>query len=213
MSNIKIPKYSLSEELINSISHGIASLLAIAALVLLIIKSKNPLSTVSVTIYASIMIILYIISTIYHALSPKLKGKKVLRVIDHCNVLLMVFGTYMPVALLGIKNALGWTLFGITLTLTIISITLTAINVDKYQIPEVIFTLIIGWSSVIGIPNLIHNTSINAFYLLLAGGIVYSIGAILYAIGSKKKYIHSVFHFFVIAASTLHFLMIYLYLI
>ena len=159
------------------------------------------------------MIILFTISSIYHALSPNLKGKKVLRVIDHCNVLLMVFGTYLPVSLLGIKNALGWTIFAITLTITIISITLTAINVDKFQIPEVILTLIIGWSSLIGLKALIANTTFNAFILLLIGGIIYSIGAILYAIGSKKKYIHSVFHFFVIAGSITHFFMIYLYLI
>lgn len=213
MNKIKIPKYTLKEELINSISHGIAACLAIAALVLLIIKSKNALSTVCVSIYASIMIILFTISSIYHALSPNLKGKKVLRVIDHCNVLLMVFGTYLPVSLLGIKNTLGWTIFAITLTITIISITLTAINVDKFQIPEVILTLIIGWSSLIGLKALIANTTFNAFILLLIGGIIYSIGAILYAIGSKKKYIHSVFHFFVIAGSITHFFMIYLYLI
>lgn len=213
MSNIKIPNYTLGEELLNSISHGIASLLSITALVLLIIKSNTPLKTVSVTIYASIMIILYIISTIYHALSPKLKGKKVLRVIDHCNVLLMVFATYMPVSLLGIKNTLGWTLFAITLTITIIAITLTAINVDKYQKLEVILTLIIGWSAVIGIPKLIENTSINAFITLLLGGITYSIGAILYILGAKKKYFHSIFHFFVVIASTIHFFMIYLYLL
>src|SRR5574344_60759 len=111
MSKIKIPNYSLGEELINSISHGVGAGLSIAALVLLIIKSPNSISVVASCIYGSCMILLYLISCLYHALSPKLTGKKVLRVIDHCNVFLLEAGTFTPIclALLGGKLVLKTT--------------------------------------------------------------------------------------------------------
>lgn len=210
---IIIPKYSLGEELVNSISHGIGGCLAIAALVLCIIKSKNAWSIVSTSIYGSIMIILYIISCIYHALSPKTKGKKVLRVIDHCNVFLMLAGTYMPICLSLLNGLLGWIVFSIVWIITIIAIVLNAINVDKYQLASVICHLLLGWGSLIIINPITKASSTFAIKLLIIGGIIYTIGSILYGIGKKIPYMHSVFHFFVIAGSILHFFFIYLYCI
>ena len=213
MEKIKIPKYSLGEELINSISHGIGGCLAIAALVLCIIKSKNAWSIVSTSIYGSLMIILYVISCIYHALSPKLKGKKVLRVIDHCNVFLMLAGTYMPICLSLLNGLLGWIIFGIVWTITIIAIILNSINVDKYQLASVICHLFLGWGSLIILNPLVKASSIHAVWILIIGGIIYTIGSILYGIGKKIPYMHSVFHFFVLGGSIFHFFFIYLYCI
>ena len=213
MKKIKIPKYTLGEELINSISHGIAACLAIAALVLCLVKANNAWSTVSTAIYGSFMIILYIISCIYHALSPKTKGKKVLRVIDHCNVFLMLAGTYMPICLSLLNGTLGWIVFSIVWIITIIAIVLNAINVDKYQVPSVICHLLLGWGSLIIINPLVVSCSKQAISLLIIGGLVYTIGSVLYGIGRKIPYMHSVFHFFVIGGSILHFFFIYLYCI
>ena len=213
MEKIKIPKYTLGEELINSISHGIGGCLAIAALVLCIVKSKNAWSIVSTSIYGSLMIILYVISCIYHALSPKLKGKKVLRVIDHCNVFLMLAGTYMPICLSLLNGLLGWIIFGIVWTITIIAIILNCINVDKYQLASVICHLLLGWGSLIIINPLIKESSLHAVWILIIGGIIYTIGSILYGIGRKIPYMHSVFHFFVLGGSIFHFFFIYLYCI
>ena len=100
--NIRIPDYTLGEELFNSISHGIGAVFSIVALVLLVVKAHGVLAETAVSLYGSTMIVLYTISCIYHALSPNLEGKKVLRVIDHCNVFLLVYGTYIPAMLLGI---------------------------------------------------------------------------------------------------------------
>lgn len=213
MEKIKIPKYTLGEELINSISHGIGGGLAIAALVLCIIKSKNAWSIVSTSIYGSLMIILYVISCIYHALSPKLKGKKVLRVIDHCNVFLMLAGTYMPICLSLLNGLLGWIIFGIVWTITIIAIILNSINVDKYQLASVICHLFLGWGSLIILNPLVKASSIHAVWILIIGGIIYTIGSILYGIGKKIPYMHSIFHFFVLGGSIFHFFFIYLYCI
>ena len=133
MSKIKIPNYTLKEELMNSITHGLGAILSIIALILCLIKSNNIFTTICISIYGFTLIILYIISCIYHALSPKTKGKKVLRVIDHCNVHALVLGTYLIIALCGIKGTLGIVMASIVAILSIIGIVLSAINVDKYS--------------------------------------------------------------------------------
>ena len=117
---ISVPKYTLAEERINCISHGIFALLSIWGLVMLIIKAKGTLAITTATLYGTTMILLYTISCIYHALSPRITGKKVMRVLDHCNVFLLVFGTIIPIALVGIGGALGWIYFGIVAFVTVI---------------------------------------------------------------------------------------------
>lgn len=213
MSKIKIPKYNLAEELINSISHGIGAIFAIVVLILCLIKAKTASAVVSCTIYGVLMLILYVISCIYHALSPKVKGKKVLRVIDHCNVMLMVAGTYMPVCLSLFNNYIGWITFAIVWIITIIGVVFNAINVDKYAVLSVICNLLLGWAAIILINPMLEIIPFKAVELLILGGIIYTIGSILYGIGSKIPYMHSIFHFFVLAASICHFLFIYLYCI
>ena len=141
-----IPNYSLGEELFNSISHGIGAALSIAALVLMTVKANGALKITCVTIFGSTMILLYLISCIYHALSKNIKGKKVFRVLDHDSVYLLVFGTYIPVALIGVGNVLGWILFSIVALSTTLGIIFTSINIEKYQILSVILHLINGWS-------------------------------------------------------------------
>lgn len=211
--SIRIPNYSLSEELINSISHGLGAIFAIVALVLLLVKSSQAIEYITVSIYGTTMILLYIISCIYHALSPKIAGKKVLRVLDHCNVYLLVYGTYIPAILLAVRGTLGWILFSFVSLITLIGIILSSINTDKFQKLEVICHLLNGWSALIAIKQLYLNIGINGLILLILGGLMYSLGAILYGLGAKKKYMHSIFHFFCLAGTVLHFLTIYLYVL
>lgn len=213
MKKIRIPKYNLAEEVINSISHGIGGSLSIAALVLCLIKAKNTIGIVSCTLYGSLMILLYVISCIYHALSPKLNAKKVLRVLDHCNVLLMVAGTYMPICLSLIGGTIGWVVFGIVWGITILAVVFNSINVDKYSLISVICNLVLGWGVLFLIKPLTEVCPLEGIWLLISGGIVYTVGSILYGVGSKIPYLHSVFHFFVLAGSILHFLFIYNYCI
>ena len=213
MSKIRIPKYSLSEELINSISHGLGGIFAIVALILMLVKSKTPMEYVTISIFGTTMILLYIISCIYHALSPKLAGKKVLRILDHCNVYLLVLGTYIPISLLGVRGPLGWILFSIVTTISLIGIILSSIAIDKFQVFEVICHLINGWSILIAIKTLYNNITFMGILLLLLGGIMYSLGAILYGIGAKKKYMHSIFHFFCLIGTIFHFIAIYIYVL
>ena len=116
--NIKVPSYTLGEELFNAISHGIGAALSIYALILMLLRAHGGLAVACVAIFGASMILLYTISCVYHALSRNLEGKKVLRVLDHCNVYVLVLGTYLPASLLGVGGALGWALFGLTAAFT-----------------------------------------------------------------------------------------------
>lgn len=207
-----IPNYSLSEELINSISHGVGGALSICCLVLMLIKANSPLEYITCSIFGTTMITLYAISSVYHGLSSKIKAKKVLRILDHCNVYMLVFGTYFPVALLGISGIKGIILISFVGFITILGITLTCININKYQIVAVILHLINGWSALIGMKEL-YTHGFNTPLFIILGGLMYSIGAILYGIGAHKKYMHSIFHFFCLAGTLFHFLAIYLYIL
>lgn len=211
--SIRIPKYTLAEELWNSISHGLAAIFAIVATILMIVKANTALEYVTVSVFGTTMIILYIISCIYHALSRRLTGKKVLRVIDHCNVYLLVLGTYTPVALLGVGDALGWWLFGFVTIVSIIGITLSAVATDRFQTAEVICHLLNGWSILIGLPKLYEHMGLAGVILLFLGGLAYTLGAIFYQLGAKRRYIHSVFHFFCITGTVLQWCAIYLCLL
>ena len=211
--NIKIPKYTLGEELFNSISHGVGAFLSVAALVLMVVKAESAKAEVTTVLFGSTMIILYTMSCIYHALSSKLEGKKVLRVLDHCNVYLLVFGTYIPVALLGVGGALGWTLFGIVALVTTLGIIFSSISIDKFQVVEVICHLLNGWSILFGIPALLTTMGQKGVIYLVIGGIMYTLGSILYGIGSQKKYMHCIFHVFCLIGTFFHFLAVYICLI
>lgn len=205
------PKYTLGEEIVNAITHGVGAALAIAGLVLLIIKADSAMGVVTGIIYASIMIVLYVISCIYHSLSFRIKGKKVLRVLDHCNIQLMVAGTYTPICLSMLGGTLGWVMFGIVWAVTVVAVVFNCLNVEKYKVVSIVCNLLLGWAALFIIKPLIAACPSTGLSLLIWGGVVYSIGAILYGLGHKVRYMHSVFHFFVIGGSLLHYLMIFFY--
>ena len=210
---IRIPDYSLGEELINAISHGLGGLLGVAALVLMVIRAREPLARVSVTLFGAAMVLLYTMSCVYHALPPKGRGKQVLRVLDHCNVYLLVFGSYIPAALLGVGGAAGWVLFGVVLLFSVVGIVFTAIDVDRYQLVSVICHLFSGWSILFGVRALLGSMGVPGLTWLVLGGVMYTIGSVLYGLGRRKKYRHCVFHVFCLLGTFCHFWSVYAYLL
>ena len=210
-----LPEYTLGEELVNSISHGVGAVLAISGLVFCIINSTNAWAVVASCLYGAMMILLYIFSCLYHALSPNTKAKKVLRILDHDNVFLMEAGTYMPICLsllIGSNHPVaGWVTFGLVWLVTILAIIFTSINVDKYQFVGVICNLALGWGSLVLLPIFVQILPVSGIFMLILGGATYSIGALWYLFGAKLKWIHSVFHFYVLLASVFHFIFIYNY--
>ena len=210
---ISIPDYTMGEEICNAVTHGLGALLSAVALTLLAIRAHGALSIITVTLFGVAMIQLYTVSCVYHALSPSLAGKKVLRVIDHCNVFLLVFGTYLPVALLGVGGSEGWILLGIVALFTVLGIVLTAIDVDRFQAASVVCHLLSGWSILFGIPSLLRTVGSTGLLYMILGGVMYSIGAVLYGAGKSKRYRHSVFHIFCLLGTICHFWAVYHYLL
>ncbi len=211
--NIRIPNYTLGEEIFNAISHGIGGLLSVAGLVLLLLRARGPLGVVSVSLFGAAMVILYVISCVYHALSRRTEGKKVLRVIDHCNVFLLVMCTYVPVSLLGVGGALGWVLLSGVSAFAVTGIVFNAVRVDRFKVLSVICHLASGWSILLGVPRLLETMGRQGLLFLVLGGAMYSIGAALYGVGAKKKYMHSLFHLFCLAGTFFHFWAVYGYLL
>ena len=218
IKKIEIPKYSLSEELLNAISHGVGAALSIAALVLCVVRSakhQDVYGIVSSSIYGASSILLYLMSTLYHALKVN-NAKRVFRIIDHCMIFLLIAGTFTPFCLVAIRKysiALGWTMFGIIWITAILGITLTAVNLNKFKKLGMILYLVMGWAVLIAFKAIWKTVPKRGILLLLIGGVVYTIGAIIYGIGKKHKYMHSIFHFLVLIASILFFFSIFIYVL
>lgn len=215
LQKISIPKYTLGEELISTISHGIGAGLGVAAMCLCLVKTishGDVWGSVSSWIFGFSLIILYSMSSIYHGLKPN-NAKKVMRVFDHCTIFLLIAGTYTPFTLVALRESVGWPLFGIVWGAAIIGIILNAIDMEKFKGISMVCYLAMGWVIVFAFKPLDNAISRTGIELLLAGGIAYTLGAIVYGIGSKVKYMHSIWHFFVLAGSILHFFSIYFYVL
>ena len=212
---ITLPKYTLGEELISSISHGVGALLSIAALILCIVFAAikhDTLAVIASCIYGSSLVILYLMSCLYHALKPN-KAKKVFRVFDHCSIFLLIAGSYTPFLLITIGGTKGIIMLIVMWIATIIGIVLNSINLEKYDKLSFVLYLVMGWMVVFSFKQLLETLPTPGFVLLLIGGIIYTVGAVIYVIGDKIKYMHSVWHFFVLGGSIFQFFTIFLYVI
>lgn len=219
LADRKLPNYTRGEEIFNMTSHIVGAGFGIVALVLCVVFSaihKNGYAVVSSVVYGITMILLYTMSSIYHGLKPKRKAKKVFQILDHCSIFLLIAGSYTPFCLVSFReynSTLGWTIFGIIWFMAILGIVLNSIDIKKFRVFSMICYLGMGWCIIFTANLLPKLLGIPGVILLVLGGIAYSIGAILYGIGRKKKYIHSVFHLFIVLGSILHFFCILLYVI
>ncbi len=202
----KMNNQSMGEEIANSISHGIGALLAIAGTAIAIVYAclhGDARSIVSASLYGAGLIILYMASTLYHSIT-NLKAKRVFRVLDHCSIYILIFSSYIPVSLSLMRGAAGWVLFGINAGCTALGVTLTAINMKKFHKLAMVLYLLMGWSIVfLGLPTLISLPKV-AIWLLLSGGLCYTGGIAFFAM-KKPKYMHSIWHLFVLAGSILQY--------
>ena len=216
LADRELPFYTKGEEIANMVTHIIGGALGIVAIVLCSIKANNAYGVISGIVFGISMLFLYTMSSVYHGLSPKILGKKVLQILDHCTIFVLIAGSYTPFALCTLREynvALGWTIFGIIWAVAALGITLNAIDLKKYNVFSTICYLVMGWCIIIKINILPELLGLTGFILLLAGGIIYTLGAIFYGLGRKHKYIHTVFHTCVLIGSLLHFLFILLYVI
>lgn len=197
---------SVNEEIVNSVTHGIGTLLSIAALVLLVVFAAikgNVWHVVSFSIFGSTLVLLYLSSTLYHSFT-KVKIKNLFARFDHAAIFLLIAGTYTPFLLTALRGAFGWTLFGIIWTVAIAGVVIRSIYLTKFRKLMVGLYLAMGWMFVVAIGPMMKNLPGISLIFLFLGGVMYSIGVIFYA-WRNLKYGHGIWHLFVLAGSIMHF--------
>ncbi len=200
-----VKRYSLGEEIFNSVSHGIGGGLSIAGTVILIVFAaiySNAWGVVSSAIYGASLIILYTMSTLYHAITNR-KAKAFFRIMDHNTIFFLIAGTYTPITLVPLRGALGWVLFGIIWAAAILGIVLNSINLEKFRKPSVVCYILMGWAVVFAVKPMLERVNKLSLLFLLIGGLFYTVGIIFYVM-KKKKYFHSIWHLFTVAGSVFH---------
>lgn len=205
-------RYTIGEEIFNSVTHGVGVLIAIAFMVLLIIKSQgNPPLIIANIIYGVSLMLMFLFSTLYHAITNT-KAKKVLRYFDHSAIFICIAGTFTPIIVRVLQGAqrVGFlvAVWLIALVGIIFKITIFRKNLqEKYKKQSLILYVVMGWMSVLLMKKVIQISGMPSFILILSGGILYSIGVYFYA--KKRKYFHSIWHIFIILASVAQFFGIY----
>lgn len=200
----KLPNYSIAEERFNYISHIVGGVVGVMALISCVIISswKHDLMGISTSIiYGITMVLLYCMSSIYHGLRDSI-AKRVFQVLDHCAIYILIAGTYTPIALCCIREVnpkIGWGLFIFEWSMAVIAIIFNAIDLKQYEVFSMICNLVMGWGVVVVLPLAMKALTLGGFIYILVGGILYTIGAVLYGLGIKKRsYMHCIFHIFVL---------------
>lgn len=215
----KLPNYTRGEEIFNMVTHIVGATFGVAMLVLGIVFAAvrgHVVGILAAIVFGLSLIVLYTMSAVYHGLSPRIKGKKVMQILDHCSVFLLIAGSYTPLTICTLVPAnpvLGWTIFALVWIVSIIGIILNSIDIKKYQTFSMICYLGLGWCIVVSFPVLVSVLPAIAIWLLLLGGIAYTLGVILFGLGCKIKYMHSIFHIFCVLGSILQAIMILIYVL
>lgn len=201
---------TVGEEVFNAVSHGIGTGLGILGLVLLILRARplgDTLTLVSVVIFGCTLILLYLMSTLYHAIAHK-GAKRVLRVFDHVMIFLLIAGTYTPFTLISMRGTLGTVLLIVIWAVAIVNVVLSAISLTRFKTLGMVSYVVMGWAIVVAMPTLIRGVGWGGAGMLLAGGIFYTAGIFFYA--RKTRYFsHAIWHIFVLLGSICHFFAVY----
>lgn len=201
---------SIGEEIANAVSHGVGALLSVAGMVLMIIKAKGPAANVGVVLFGVTAIILYLMSCLYHSFKKDTKVKRLFRRFDHLSIYLLIGGTYLPIFLIVFGFPLNIIFIVLQWSVIALGVTLISVSFKKFKKLHFVLYLILGWSG-IAVFWPLWQTSIAAFFWILAGGVAYTIGTLFYK--WKVKYSHFIWHLFVLAGTVLHFFAIYLHLL
>lgn len=204
-----LPSYSIGEEIANAVTHGIGAILALVGLAFL--KSIAPqelFPQTVVTIYGVTLFALYFVSCMYHALGV-CKAKRVFQVMDHCTIFLLIAGSYTPITLIALAGQTGIIMFSVVWLAAIVGIILNIADMERFRKVSMACYIAMGWIVVFAFWPLVHSLALRDLGFLVAGGLAYTVGAVIYQKGKKIPYLHSVWHLFVLAGSVLHFVLIY----
>lgn len=218
LSDRQLPDYTRGEEIMNMVTHIVGGALGLLVLMLCVIRAAlhdNVCGIITSAIYGASMVTMFTISSVYHGLKPNL-GKKVMQVIDHCTIYFLIAGTYTVIVLSAIRPLypwLGWGLFLFEWVMAAFATTLTAIDLKKYSVFSMLCYIGMGWAVIPFAGQTLEALTLPGFLLLLFGGIAYTIGSILYGLGKKRKWMHSIFHIFVVLGALLQFFAVLFYAI
>ncbi|KFX06071.1 hemolysin [Pectobacterium betavasculorum] len=212
--NAQMSDYSLAEEIANSISHGIGVIFGIVGLVLLLVQAVNngagSVAITSYSLYGGSIILLFLASTLYHAIpSPRIKPW--LKKFDHCAIYLLIAGTYTPFLLVGLDSPLAHGLMVVIWSMALFGVIFKLAFAHRFEVLSLITYLVMGWLSLVVIYQMVMKLSAGSVTLLAVGGVVYTLGVIFYA-SKRIPYNHAIWHGFVLGGSVCHFLAIYLYI-
>ena len=214
--NVVLPSYSKTEEILNSVSHGIGVLLGIVFLIIGIQRSTVSSNLAGAVIFGVSTVILYTCSMLYHSLKAG-TAKKAMRLIDHSAIFIMITGTATAINIITVyphNKLFSLAVAFVSVGLSVLGIVLTFIDQEKYMKVQMRLYIVVGFASVVLAYPIFKYNDVNLFEfaLIVLGGVMYMVGMALYKVGKKKKYFHSIFHLFVLAGSCLHFWAIYIYL-
>lgn len=207
--------YTVGEECLNAITHGVGALLSLVGAIILIVYAYiygETVHVVSVTIFGVTSFILYLFSTLYHSLS-RTRANSLFQKFDHISIYLLIAGTYTPISLCIIKGTLGWTMFGLVWGMAVFGIIFKAIFGAKYDLVSTILYVLMGWIVLIAIKTLFQNLAYGGITLLVGGGIFYTAGVYFYLKGEINKWYHGIWHGFVMAGTICHFFAMLFYVI
>lgn len=216
LADRNLPTYSRGEELMNTITHiagGVFALVGLVICILIAAMNQNGYGIVSSIIYGLSMIALYTVSSVYHGI-PVSMAKKVMQVIDHCTIYFLITGSYTVMALSALRPMypkIAWGILIFVWSVAILAVVLTAIDLERYKVFSMVCYVGIGWAIVPFWRETLEALTLPGFLFLLSGGIAYTIGAVLYGLGKKKKWMHSIFHIFVVLGSVLQWLAVVFY--
>ncbi|UCF68446.1 MAG: hemolysin III family protein [Acidobacteriota bacterium] len=208
-----VQSYSVAEEIVHVLTHGLCALLSIAGLVALVsvaITTRSVLCIVGATIFGTTLVTMYSLSALYHSVSS-VRSKRLLRLLDHASIYLLIAGTYTPFTLISLRGAWGWTLLAAIWGLAALGVLFKLRALGRYPRFSVVFYIAMGWLGLLAIKPLINSLATGGFVLLILGGITYSAGVGFYA--SNRPYHHAIWHLFVLTGSALHFFAVLLYVL
>nr|WP_320013139.1 hemolysin III family protein [uncultured Desulfobulbus sp.] len=199
-------RYTPAEELANSWTHGFGAALAVAGLVVLVVFSSfygTVWHVVSCSIFGTALIMLYLASTLYHAVSNQ-RAKEILRIFDHAAILVLIAGTYTPITLVSLRGPWGWSLFGAIWGLAVLGIVIETTRLRRYRAAMICLYVSMGWAVVAAVKPMLHNVGHGGLWLLLGGGVAYT-GGIVFYLWRRLPFHHAIWHLFVLAGSVLHY--------
>jgi hemolysin III len=203
------PAPTLGEEIAASVTHGVGAALSVAGLVVMIVAAAlrgTAWHVVACAIYGASLVLLYLCSTLYHAMTSP-RAKRVFRVLDHASIYILIAGTYTPFTLVVLRGAWGWSLFGVVWALAVAGVVFKCFFTGRLNTLSTAVYVLMGWLAVVAVRPLLAACSWTALLWLLAGGIAYTSGVLFFS--SRWKYAHAVWHIFVLAGSICHFVAIY----